>query len=53
MTRFLFSGLIACGLAACNSSEKTSLNKFSDPVIVRIADLQDRRSTDSLHSFLA
>lgn len=53
MTRFLLSGLAACILAACNSSEKTSLNKFSDPVIVSIADLQDRRSTDSLHSFFS
>lgn len=53
MTRFLLSGLAACALVACNSSDKTSLNKFSDPEIVRIADLQDRRSTDSLHSFFS
>lgn len=35
-------------LAGCHSSP----NKFSDPVIIKIADFQDRRQTDSLIKYL-
>ena len=38
-------------LYACKEDEKTT-NKFSDPTLVKIADLQDRRHADSLDSFL-
>ena len=38
-------------LAGCNRDKSST--HFSDPVLVRIADLQDRRVTDSLYQFLA
>ncbi|MEO5602249.1 MAG: peptidylprolyl isomerase [Cyclobacteriaceae bacterium] len=37
-------------LARCNSEDRFP-NKFSDPVRLKIADLQDRRLADSLYSF--
>ena len=42
----LFTG---CILAACTSI--TTPNKFADPVLVKIADLQDHRYSDSLYTF--
>jgi cyclophilin family peptidyl-prolyl cis-trans isomerase/HEAT repeat protein len=51
MNRLLFLLLIA-GLASCKKSE-TATNKFSDPVLLKIADLQDRRSSDSLYTYFA
>jgi cyclophilin family peptidyl-prolyl cis-trans isomerase/HEAT repeat protein len=50
MNRFLLLLLFAAGLCSCNKSE-TSINKFADPVMSKIADLQDRRSSDSLYTF--
>ena len=38
-------------LYACQENEKIA-NKFSDPVLVKIADFQDRRQADSLDPFL-
>ena len=37
-------------LACCETHEKAP-NKFSDPVIVKIADLKDRRLADSLYPY--
>jgi cyclophilin family peptidyl-prolyl cis-trans isomerase/HEAT repeat protein len=42
--------LMLCGLVVLNCARKP--NKFSDPVLIEIANLQDRRSTDSLLQFL-
>jgi cyclophilin family peptidyl-prolyl cis-trans isomerase/HEAT repeat protein len=50
MNRYLFVILIVLGLTACTKTEN-SINKFSDPVLVKIADLKDRRSADSLYSY--
>ena len=46
-----FTGLliVCCILYSCN---ETPVNKFSDSVIVKIADLQDRRQSDSLYVYL-
>lgn len=46
----------AVALAGCTrgvESPDTSVNKFSDPILVKIAELQDRRQTDSLLVYLA
>ncbi|MBT1685356.1 peptidylprolyl isomerase [Dawidia soli] len=51
-----FSLAAAVALAGCTrgvESPDTSVNKFTDPVFVKIADLQDRRQTDSLLVYLA
>lgn len=51
---FLLAAAVA--LAGCSrgvESPDTSINKFSDPTLVKIADLQDRRQTDSLLVYLA
>lgn len=45
---FLFL-LIVLGLFSCK--EKPPVNKFADPVILKIADLRDRRTPDSLYTF--
>jgi cyclophilin family peptidyl-prolyl cis-trans isomerase/HEAT repeat protein len=51
MKRILGTLAIVISIAACkNSTEST--NKFSDPVIIRIADLKDRRVSDSLYQYL-
>lgn len=39
-------------LTGCSQSE-TKINKFGDPVMIKIADLQDRRFTDSLYAFFS
>lgn len=44
--------LLSCLLCSCRNGEKP-LNKFHDPALVTIADLQDRRSGDSLLHFLS
>lgn len=46
-TGFLF--LILVSIISCS---KINSNKFSDPVLIQIANLQDKRSTDSLLQFL-
>lgn len=39
-------------LASCQSkNDHKSVNRFSDPVLVKIADFKDRRMADSLYSF--
>ncbi len=45
--------VLLCGfLYACQpSSTKAPVNKFSDPVLVRIFDFKDRRLSDSLYQF--
>lgn len=50
MTRLLILCISIFFLGACNS--KKELNKFNDLTIVKIYDLQDRRETDSLITFL-
>jgi cyclophilin family peptidyl-prolyl cis-trans isomerase/HEAT repeat protein len=40
--------IIACMLSACTDK---GLNKFSDPTLVKIADFQDRRLSDSLYAY--
>ncbi len=39
-------------ITACSNPPAGPLNKFADSVVVRIADLQDRRHIDSLQLFL-
>lgn len=41
--------IMCCILYSCSDNH---VNKFSDPVLIRIADLQDRRQSDSLYAFL-
>jgi cyclophilin family peptidyl-prolyl cis-trans isomerase/HEAT repeat protein len=38
---------------SCEKKQSEGLNKFSDPVIVRIYDLKDRRLSDSLYQFFS
>ena len=45
-----FCLLLLAFLVCCESSDKP-INKFSDPVILRIAEYQDRRAADSLYPF--
>ncbi|MFZ6012872.1 MAG: peptidylprolyl isomerase [Bacteroidota bacterium] len=52
MNRIVPGLLIVCFLFSCNSSEKEPINKFSDPVILKIADFQDHRNSDSLLIYL-
>ena len=52
MNRLLLFLLIASGLMSCKKSE-TATNKFSDPVLLKIADLQDRGSSDSLYTYFS
>lgn len=49
MTRFLLAAM-ALTLVRCNPTEGP-INQFSDPVLLKIADLQDRRAADSLYLF--
>jgi cyclophilin family peptidyl-prolyl cis-trans isomerase/HEAT repeat protein len=49
MNRSLLSFLVALGLISCK--ETPTANKFADPVLIKIADLKDRRQADSLYSF--
>src|SRR5687767_11426846 len=51
MTRFYAACIVTFGMIAC-TNPNNSINKFSDPVIMRIADLQDRKNTDSLIIYL-
>jgi cyclophilin family peptidyl-prolyl cis-trans isomerase/HEAT repeat protein len=48
MRFFLNTFIVALVVSGCTSKP----NKFSDPAIVKIADFQDRRQTDSLIHFL-
>lgn len=48
MTRIFILAILFLG---CSCSNKKP-NKFSDPNLIRIADFQDRRQTDSLYQFL-
>lgn len=41
--------ILCCTLYSCGDN---AINKFSDPVLVTIADLQDRRQSDSLFIYL-
>lgn len=50
ITRLLLFSFACIVLAQCQL--RKSPNKFSDDVLVRITDLQDRRLGDSLHQFL-
>lgn len=40
--------IMGCMFFACNSG---NVNKFSDPIFIKIADLQDRRLSDSLYTY--
>ncbi|HEX8040472.1 MAG TPA: HEAT repeat domain-containing protein, partial [Chryseosolibacter sp.] len=50
MVRILAFTVIALGLVCCQQSDE-HLNKFSDPVRLKIADLKDRRLGDSLYPY--
>jgi HEAT repeat protein len=39
-------------LSCCDSSNRSSPNKFADTIIVKIADFQDRRMSDSVIQYL-
>lgn len=52
MNRFFIVITIVLSQAACKKAE-LSTNKFSDPVLVKIADLQDRRASDSLYLYFS
>jgi hypothetical protein len=49
MKRLSLVILIVLEFTSCK--ETPSTNKFADPVLMKIADLKDRRSSDSLYSF--
>jgi len=49
MKRIIGLLIACCTLCGCGDS---AFNKFSDPVLVKIADLQDRRQSDSLYVYL-
>ena len=49
MNRLFILFFLALALVSCNNKE--SINKFSDPVLVKIADLKDRRLSDSLYQY--
>lgn len=51
MTRFSYLLAVLSCLTYCQSPD-ASINQFTDPVLIRIADLQDRRLGDSLYAFL-
>ncbi len=50
MKRIFLLPVIAISLVCCHSSDQ-SINKFSDAVRLKIADLQDRRLPDSLYPY--
>ncbi len=50
MTRIFVFAITALALACCRHADKP-LNKFSDPVRLKIADLKDRRLADSLYPY--
>jgi cyclophilin family peptidyl-prolyl cis-trans isomerase/HEAT repeat protein len=50
MERSLLFCFFLAGLLSCKEAT-TSVNKFSDPTHIKIADLQDRRALDSLFGF--
>ena len=52
MVRILALTVIALGLVRCKQADE-SLNKFSDPVRLKIADLKDRRLSDSLYLYFS
>ncbi len=52
MIRLFICFITTVILVSSCSEEKASINKFSDPNLVKIADLQDKRKTDSLITFL-
>jgi cyclophilin family peptidyl-prolyl cis-trans isomerase/HEAT repeat protein len=43
--------ILASLLFSCNKKESSTINKFADPVVVRICDLKDHRLSDSLYKF--
>jgi cyclophilin family peptidyl-prolyl cis-trans isomerase/HEAT repeat protein len=51
MRSFFFLLSILLFFTCCHSPD-ASINQFSDPLLIKIADLQDRRLEDSLYSFL-
>jgi cyclophilin family peptidyl-prolyl cis-trans isomerase/HEAT repeat protein len=50
MARLLFLPAVVMLLLGCETPDK-SINKFSDPELLRIAELQDRRMADSLYAY--
>lgn len=48
---YLFIGISALFVFSCSKHSGKEENRFSDTVFVKIADFQDRRSTDSLETF--
>jgi cyclophilin family peptidyl-prolyl cis-trans isomerase/HEAT repeat protein len=49
--RFSILAIVPVLLIACGTPSEQPANKFSDPVILKIADLKDRRMGDSLYAF--
>lgn len=52
LKKFFCLVLASVYFLSCKKNE-AELNKFSDPVITRIADFKDRRTPDSLYQFFA
>lgn len=50
ISRVFHLAALSAFLCCCQSPEEY-INKFSDPVLVKIADLQDRREADSLYPY--
>lgn len=49
---FLCCAFFVLMLSYCDSSKRSSPNKFADTIIVKIADFQDRRISDSVIQYL-
>jgi cyclophilin family peptidyl-prolyl cis-trans isomerase/HEAT repeat protein len=45
--------LVLATLVAVSCTKESSINKFSDDVLVKIADYQDKRQSDSLYQYLS
>lgn len=51
MARLFFTAMVLA-LVCCDANDEP-INQFSDPVVVKIADFQDRRAADSLYPYLS
>jgi hypothetical protein len=52
LVRF-FAFTLTCLMFSCKQSPVNDINKFSDATLVKIYDLKDRRSSDSLYQYFS